>query len=148
MESIQYKALYRIAGAFKMTSRAALEVCLHVPPPIITLTRTAEESEESCLRIHSSPFKRTLNQIRASWPPYHNKFVTGGLAAAPSIVSKRYTRLWSAPDGDPPTRALTTTGCLGGPPDGSGPPANLHRRERPGRREILEPLFTQNSAPG
>jgi ribonuclease HI len=68
MESIQYKALYRIAGAFRTTSRAALEVCLHVPPPMITLIRTAEES---CLRILSSPLKRTLHQIRASWPPDH-----------------------------------------------------------------------------
>jgi hypothetical protein len=57
MESVQYKALYRIAGAFRTTSRAALEVCLHVPPPMITLIRAAEES---CLRILSSPGKDPL----------------------------------------------------------------------------------------
>ena len=35
---------------------------------MITLIRAAEES---CLRILSSPLKRTLHQIRAAWPPDH-----------------------------------------------------------------------------
>jgi len=65
MESIQHQALYRIAGAFKTTSRAALEVCLQVPPPMITLNRLAEET---CLRILSSPFKHTLHRLRALQP--------------------------------------------------------------------------------
>jgi ribonuclease HI len=65
MESIQYQILYRIAGAFKTTSRAALELCLHVPPPMITLARAAEESY---LRILTSPLRHALHEIRESIP--------------------------------------------------------------------------------
>lgn len=61
MESIQYQALYKIAGAFRTTSRAALEVCLHVPPPTVTLARMAEEA---CLRLLTSPLREVLLAIR------------------------------------------------------------------------------------
>lgn len=65
MESIQYQTLYRIAGAFKTTSRAALEICLHVPPPMITLARMAEES---AIRILASPLRRLLYDARDTTP--------------------------------------------------------------------------------
>ncbi|KAJ5094940.1 reverse transcriptase [Penicillium argentinense] len=63
LESIQHQALYRIAGAFRTTARAALEVCLYIPPPMISLTRLAEEA---CIRLCSSPFMGTLRHIRES----------------------------------------------------------------------------------
>ncbi|KAJ5533430.1 reverse transcriptase [Penicillium frequentans] len=56
MESIQYQALYKIAGAFRTTSRSALEICLYVPPVSITMQRL---SEETCLRLHATPIEST-----------------------------------------------------------------------------------------
>ncbi|KAJ5543821.1 reverse transcriptase [Penicillium frequentans] len=56
MESIQYQALYKIAGAFRTTSRSALEICLFVPPVSITMQRL---SEETCLRLHATPIEST-----------------------------------------------------------------------------------------
>jgi ribonuclease HI len=61
MESIQYQTLYKIAGAFRTTSRAALEICLYVPPPQVTLARMAEEA---CLRLLTSPLRKVLHAIR------------------------------------------------------------------------------------
>ncbi|EED13608.1 hypothetical protein TSTA_098650 [Talaromyces stipitatus ATCC 10500] len=55
------QALHQISGAFKHTSRQALEVCLHVPPAELTLAKLAEEA---CLRIMTSPLRSTLYQIR------------------------------------------------------------------------------------
>lgn len=63
IESIQRQALYRIAGGFRTTSRAALEVCLHIPPAMIALARTAEET---CLRILTSPLRASLHSIHQS----------------------------------------------------------------------------------
>ncbi|KAG2000898.1 hypothetical protein GB937_010721, partial [Aspergillus fischeri] len=62
MESIQHQALYRIAGAFRTTARAALEVCLDVPPAMLNLARTAEEA---CARLMTSPLRRELHAIRS-----------------------------------------------------------------------------------
>jgi ribonuclease HI len=61
LESFQHGALYRIGGAFKTTSRAALEVCLHVPPPQLAIKRA---TEDACLQILTSPFYQTLREIR------------------------------------------------------------------------------------
>lgn len=61
VQSIQYQALHRISGAFKCTSRQALEVCLHVPPPELTLARLAEESR---IRLMTSPLRSTLQLTR------------------------------------------------------------------------------------
>jgi ribonuclease HI len=61
MESIQYQTLHRIAGAFRTTSRAALEICLHIPPPQVTLARMAEEA---CLRLLTSPLREELHAVR------------------------------------------------------------------------------------
>ena len=63
LESIQYQALYRIAGAFRTTCRAALEICLNIPPPIIAMERTAKKSY---LRVATSPLITTLEEIRQS----------------------------------------------------------------------------------
>ncbi|KAJ5544111.1 reverse transcriptase [Penicillium frequentans] len=56
MESIRYQALYKIAGAFRTTSRSALEICLYVPPVSITMHCL---SEETCLRLHATPIEST-----------------------------------------------------------------------------------------
>ncbi|KAF5861554.1 hypothetical protein ETB97_012803 [Aspergillus alliaceus] len=61
LESIQHGALYRISGAFKTTSRAALDVYLHVPPPQVVIKRA---TEDACLRILASPFYQTLQDTR------------------------------------------------------------------------------------
>ena len=63
LESIQYQALYQIAGAFRTTSQAALEICLNIPPPIIAMERTAKESY---LRVATSPLITTLEEIHQS----------------------------------------------------------------------------------
>ena len=48
LESIQHKTLCRVAEVFRTTSRAALEVCLYIPPPQISIKQA---TEDSCLRI-------------------------------------------------------------------------------------------------
>jgi hypothetical protein len=94
MESIQNKALYRIAGAFKTTSGMPTRA------PIITLTRTAEKNTLLSVQTNSASGPGFL----APWPPLHRVTDwTGDLAA----VSKRYTRLWSALGGDPSRRLPT-----------------------------------------
>ncbi|KUL81545.1 hypothetical protein ZTR_10067 [Talaromyces verruculosus] len=62
IQSIQSQALHRISGAFRRTSRQALEVCLHVPPSELTLARLAEEA---CLRLMTSPLRSTLHSTRS-----------------------------------------------------------------------------------
>ncbi|KAJ5765559.1 reverse transcriptase [Penicillium odoratum] len=54
LESMQYQALYRIAGAFRTTSRAALQILLYVLPAPIATQRLAELT---CLRIHTHPLR-------------------------------------------------------------------------------------------
>jgi hypothetical protein len=61
LKNIQHNTLYQIAGAFKTTSRAALEVCLPMPPPQITMKRA---TEDSCLRIILSSFYQILQEIQ------------------------------------------------------------------------------------
>jgi hypothetical protein len=63
METIQYQVLYKIAGAFQTTSRAALEICFHVPAPTVTLARMAEEA---CVRFMTSPLWGILHTVRQS----------------------------------------------------------------------------------
>ena len=96
MESIQHKALYRIAGAFRTTSRDALEICLNIPPPMIALERTAKESY---LRIATSPLMTTLIEIRCS-----------GQRPAPRNAQERRMRWFTNPDRDPLTSPLEQWG--------------------------------------
>lgn len=63
LNSIQWQILYRIAGAFRTTSRATLQIALHVLPAPITVARQAEEG---CLRIYTSPLHHLLHEIRRS----------------------------------------------------------------------------------
>ena len=89
LESIQHKALYRIAGAFRTTSRAALEICLNIPPPMIALECAARESY---LRIATSPLMATLIDIRCS-----------GQRPAPRNAweRRRHIQWATSPDHDP-----------------------------------------------
>ena len=96
LESIQYQALYRIAGAFRTTSRAALEICLNIPPPIIAMERTAKESY---LRVATSPLITTLEEIRQS-----------GQRRAPRNSRERRMRWTAGPDHDPLTSPLERWG--------------------------------------
>jgi hypothetical protein len=59
------RALYRICGASKTTSGAALEVCLHGPPQQVAIKCA---TEDACLRILASPFYQTLRETRDARP--------------------------------------------------------------------------------
>jgi len=89
LESIQFRALYRIAGAFRTTSRAALEVCLHVPPPMIALDHLAKVA---CLRILASPVKTFLHELREATPMNNNNIgpLSSPLQRLESLLETRF----------------------------------------------------------
>ncbi|ODM23022.1 hypothetical protein SI65_00611 [Aspergillus cristatus] len=98
LESIQHKALYRIAGAFRTTSQAALKICLNILPPMIALERAAKESY---LRIATSPLMATLIEIRHS----------GQRPAPRNAWERRRHMQWATtPDHDPLTSPLERWG--------------------------------------
>ena len=98
LESIQHRALDRIAGAFRTTSRAALEICLNIPPPMIAMESAAKESY---LRIATSPFMASLIEIRRS-----------GQRPAPMNAKERRMRWFTNPGQDPLTSPLEQWGRL------------------------------------
>lgn len=61
LQSIQFQALHRIAGAFRTTSRVALEICLYVRPVHLAMRCLAEEA---CLRIHTSALRSIILNMR------------------------------------------------------------------------------------
>uniref|UniRef100_A0A093XA27 EF-hand calcium-binding domain-containing protein 13 n=1 Tax=Talaromyces marneffei PM1 TaxID=1077442 RepID=A0A093XA27_TALMA len=87
VQSIQYQALRRISGAFKRTSRQALDVCLHVPPAELTLARLAEEA---CLRLMTSPLCRTLCATRRQ--AYQNNLYTSLLHRLEALLDRKLGR--------------------------------------------------------
>ncbi|KAJ5927721.1 reverse transcriptase [Penicillium verhagenii] len=70
LESMQYQTLYRIAGAFRTTSRTALQVLLYVPPATIAIQRLAELT---CLRIHTHPLR---DEFRKRTPVSRDTLIT------------------------------------------------------------------------
>jgi hypothetical protein len=61
LQTVQRQALAVVAGAFRTTARAALEVLMNVPPPELMINRL---TEETCLRILASPIRRQLLELR------------------------------------------------------------------------------------
>ncbi|RAO74378.1 uncharacterized protein BHQ10_010390 [Talaromyces amestolkiae] len=80
-------ALHWISGAFKRTSRQALEVYLHVPPPELTLARLAEEA---CLRLMTSPLRSTLHSTRTH--AHQNDPFTSPLHRLEAVIDRKLRR--------------------------------------------------------
>ncbi|OJJ80667.1 uncharacterized protein ASPGLDRAFT_108928, partial [Aspergillus glaucus CBS 516.65] len=64
--NIRRLSLYRIAGAFRTTSRAALEICLNIPPPMIAL-EPPRNARERCMQWATSPDHDPLTSPLEQW---------------------------------------------------------------------------------
>ncbi|EED11537.1 conserved hypothetical protein [Talaromyces stipitatus ATCC 10500] len=84
---IQDQALHRISGAFKRTSRQALEVCIHVSPAELTLAKLAEEA---CLRIMTSLLRSTLYHVRGQ--AHRNDPYTSPLHRLETAINRKLGR--------------------------------------------------------
>ncbi|EED12707.1 hypothetical protein TSTA_052300 [Talaromyces stipitatus ATCC 10500] len=87
IRSIQDQALHRISGAFKRTSRQALEICLHVPPAELTLAKLAEEA---CLWIMTSPLRSTPYHVRGQ--AHRNDPYTSPLHRLETVINRKLGR--------------------------------------------------------
>jgi ribonuclease HI len=97
LESIQYQILYRIAGTFRTTSWAALEILLHVPPPEVSLPRLAREA---CLRLMTSPMKETLHENRDLNPGPENGPLASPLQRLEGSIRSKLG-IWTVRDIEP-----------------------------------------------